>query len=102
MASRLSLHEELCKILGLRNVYFNPPASVKMKYPCIKYSLSGIDHKRADDSIYRNTNRYELVVIDSKPDSDIHEKLLASFPMCSFDRPYIADNLYHFTLTLYY
>lgn len=102
MASRLKLHEELCKLLGSRCVYYNPPESVKLKYPCIKYSLSGIDLKRANDKIYRNTNRYEVIVIELDPDGSIHEKILTSLPMCGFDRGYVADNLHHKVLTLYY
>ena len=96
------MHEGLCEILGSRNVYYNPPSSVSMKYPAIKYSLSDVDHKRANDGIYKNTNKYEIIVIDRNPDSDIHETILSSFPMCSFDRPYVANNLYHFILTLYF
>lgn len=102
MASRLSLHEELCTILESQNAYYNPPASVKMKYPCIRYSLSGIDIKHANDRIYKDTNRYEVIVISDDPDSNIHEKILRHFQMCRFDRQYIADNLYHKVLTLYY
>lgn len=102
MASRLSLHEELCAILESTNVYYNPPASVNMKYPCIKYSLSGIDHKRANDRIYKNTNRYEIIAIDRDVESGIPAKILDHFPMCRFDRQYVADNLYHFVFTLHY
>ena len=102
MASRLNLHEELCDILGNRRVYFQPPASVKMSYPCICYSLGNVDTKKADDINYKNTKRYEIVVIDPDPDSDIYEKILAHFTMCSFDRPYVADNLNHWVLNLYY
>lgn len=102
MASRLNLHEELCGLLGSRSVYFQPPSSVRMNYPCIKYSLSGIDSKSANDAKYNSVNRYELIVIDSNPDSDIHVKILNHFPMCRFDHPYVADNLNHFVLTLYY
>lgn len=102
MASRLKLHEEFCEILGTRQVYSQPPASVNMAYPAIKYFKSGMDHKYANNSIYKNTNKYEVVVMDYDPDSDIHEKILAHFPLCSFDRAYVADNLNHFALTLYY
>lgn len=102
MASRLKLHEELCEILGSNNVYYQPPASIFMKYPCIRYSRSGIDHKRANNAIYNNTNRYEVIVIDSNPDSEIPDNILAHFPMCSFDRGYVADNLNHYVLSLYY
>lgn len=102
MASRHELHEELCLILESRNVYYNPPEGLKMKYPGIKYSLSGMDHKRANNRNYKSTNRYELIVIDYDPESMIHEKILMHFPMCRFDRGYTADNLNHKVITLYY
>ena len=102
MASRLELHEELCEALGTRNVYFNPPESVKMQYDAIRYELGGKDLKRASDKIYRMTNRYEGVVITRRPDSPIPDKLLMRFEMCSFGRPYVADNLNHYPFTIYY
>lgn len=102
MASRLELHEELCELLGSRNVYYSPPESVKMSYPCIRYSLSGIQQDYANDEHYRDINKYEVIVIDPDPDSSIHLWTAHHFAMCSFDRAYVADNLNHFVLTLYY
>jgi len=102
MASRLNLHEELCTILGSKNVYFQSPASVKMQYDAIRYELGGKDFKRANNKIYNYTNRYEGVVITRDPDTTIPDKLLAHFEMCNFGRPYTADNLNHYPFTLYY
>lgn len=107
MASRIQLHNEFTNILGTRyskvsRVYFQAPEKNKMEYPCIKYSLSGIDTKRANDTIYLGTNKYEITVIDHNPDSKIPTTILARFPMCSFDRQYVAEGLYHTVLTLYY
>ena len=102
MASRLELHEELCEILGTKNVYFQPPESVKMNYPCIVYSRSGIDSKRANNGIYNSTNQYDVTVIDYDPDSEIPDKLLKHFQMCRFSRAFTSDNLNHTALTLYY
>lgn len=102
MASRLELHEELCAVLGTRNVYFQPPESVKMKYDAIRYELGGKDLKRANDRIYRNTNRYEGVLITRDPDTTIPDAILSHFEMCSFGRPYPADNLNHYPFTIYY
>lgn len=102
MPSRLDLHKELCTILGNRNVYYSPPASVLMKYPCIKYSLIGADQRQADDRNYKITKRYEIIVIDKDPESAIPDAILEHFQMCSFDREYISDNLNHSVLTLYY
>lgn len=102
MASRLELHEELCIVLGSRNVYFQSPESVKMSYDAIRYELAGKDLKRANDKIYLTTNRYDGVVITRNPDTTIPDNLLAHFEMCSFGRPYVSDNLNHYPFTLYY
>ena len=47
MASRLDLQSKLEKLLGNKNVYYQPPESLKMEYPAIRYSRSDIDSKYA-------------------------------------------------------
>lgn len=107
MGKRLELHEILCGIINITesngdtHVYFDPPASVKMKYPAIRYSRSNIRNDHADDSVYKQITAYEIVVIDDNPDSDIVEKI-SMLPMCTFNRHYKADNLNHDAFTLYY
>ena len=101
MASRLELHEKLCELLGSRNVYFQPPASVRMNYPAIVYSRNRIANVHADNEVYNQTYSYSLVVIDEDPDSEIVMKV-SKLPRCSFDRHYVADNLNHDSFTLYY
>lgn len=102
MGSRLNLHEELCELRGNRNVYFQPPASVRMNHPSIKYSRSGADQRHANDGIYNNINKYEVITMDFDPDSDMHDKMMNHFPMCRFERAYTADNIYHNVYTIYY
>lgn len=102
MGSRTDLHEELCELLESRNVYFQPPESTKLAYPCIVYSTSGVFKLNANNRLYRSRKAYEVIVIDYDPDSDIYDQILEHFPMCRFDRMYISDNLNHFVLTLYY
>lgn len=102
MASRLDLQTELETILGSRNVYFQPPASLRMQYDAIRYELGGKDIARANNRLYKFVNQYEGVVITRDPDTTIPDKLLSHFEMCSFGRPYTADNLNHYPFTLYY
>lgn len=102
MAKREELHEELCNVLGSRNVYFSTPEDVRMQYDAIRYELSGKDTKRASNRIYRLTNRYDGVVITRDPDTTIPDAILSHFEMCSFGRPYTADNLNHYPFTIYY
>ena len=102
MGSRLDLHEEFCTLIDSRNVYYQPPESTTMRYPGIRYSKNSPNLKRANDEIYHQINRYEVTVIDYDPDSEIPDKILRHFQMCSIDRTYVADNLNHTVLTLYY
>ena len=101
MGTRIQLQSLLETLLESRNVYFQPPPSVKIKYPCIVYSLSDIDTKFADNNPYSNSRRYQLTAIDPNPDSTIPDKL-ALLPMCIFDRSYTADNLNHYVFNIYY
>lgn len=101
MKRRLQLQHDLETILGSRFVYFQPPSSVKLSYPCIVYSLDDIDVKKANNRLYLSKKCYRVTVIDEDPDSDIPEKIL-EMPMCSFDRSYPADNLNHWVFILFY
>ena len=101
MANRLDLQSLLEELLGSRNVYYTPPESIKMQYPAIRYSKKKIESVHADDSKYLMRDCYELIVISRTPDHPVIKQLLAS-PYCSYDRPYVADNLYHDVLTIYY
>lgn len=101
MASRLKLQTMLEEILGSRNVYYNPPESVKMQYNAIRYSRKRINNTFANDSVYKQDDCYELIVIYRDPDSDIPMKI-SKLPRCNHDRQYIADNLIHDVFTLYY
>lgn len=101
MASRLELQSKLEELNGNRNVYYQPPASVKIEYDAIIYSKKDITYTHANDGKYSKTNCYEIIVVSRRPDSAVIDKLL-DLPYCSYDRPYVADNLYHDVLTLYY
>lgn len=98
---RLQLHEILCDILGSRQVYYQPPASVKMEYPAIVYSLDGADTKFASNKPYSHKRRYQVTYMDRKPDSPIYDKL-AALPMCLFERWFAANQLNHNVFNLYF
>lgn len=99
MGKRIELQALLKKMVP--NVYYQPPASVKMNYPAIVYSRKNIENTFANDSVYKQDHAYELIVIDRDPDSVIVDKI-SRLPTCSFDRHYTADNLNHDVFTLYY
>lgn len=97
---RLALSKLLRNILGTGNVYFQPPENVKIKYPCIVYNLSGKEKKYANNAAYIKRTQYSLTVIDTDPDSPIHERV-SDLPHCSFDRAYVSDNLNHWVYNIF-
>lgn len=101
MASRIELQKELESLLGSRHVYYQSPETVKMEYPAIRYSKSNINTKFANDKPYTHKNKYEIIVIDRKPDNPVIDKIL-NMSMSSYDRHFTADNLHHDVITLYY
>ena len=92
--SRIKLQNILEEILGSRNVYFQPPENIKMKYPAIVYSRSDIKNTYADNEVYKQDNVYQITVIDANPDSDIVKKI-SKLPMCRYNRNFKSDNLNH-------
>lgn len=101
MGSRLELQTLLESVLGSRNVYYQPPASVRMNYPAIVYFRSDIENDFANDSAYIQSLAYEVIVIDEDPDNNIVMRV-SQLPMCRYDRHYTSDNLNHDVFTLYF
>ncbi len=101
MKSRLELQSLLEELLGSRNVYFQPPESIKIKYPCIIYEKSDETNRFADNTHYARFKRYDITVIDKNPDSEIPDKI-ANLETAAFERQFIADNLYHNVYRIYF
>lgn len=101
MAQRMDLQRLLVDILGSDNVYFQPPSTVQMSYPCIVYNRDTAATDYSNNVPYRYKKRYQIMVIDKDPDSPIPDKV-AELPLCSFDRFFTADNLNHDVFVLYF
>ena len=101
MASRVDLQTMLENLSVKPHVYFDPPASVRMTYPAIVYSRSGIDNLYANNLVYGQFNSYSLTVIDEHPDGELY-KVVSKLPRCKWNRHYKADNLNHDVFTLFY
>ena len=96
---RLELQTLFEGILGSKNVYFQAPATTLMKYPAIRYSLSKIKSKRADNRRYTKETAYQVILIDKNPESPYVQSLL-NIKYCEFDRAYTAENLNHFSFII--
>ena len=101
MGSRLELQSIFEELLGSRNVYYNPPATLVMQYDAIRYSLGGIQPTHANNAKYSKMKRYEGIVISKKSDPEVVDKIL-DLQYTSLGTPYKADNLNHYPFTIYF
>lgn len=86
---------------AIATVYGQAPGAQDMRYPCIRYDNDSEDVMRADNIPYNITDRYMVTVIERLPDKPL-AKLVRELPMCSHNRSYPADNLYHTVYTIYF
>lgn len=98
---RILLQGRLEAIPGVKKVYFQPPATVKMVYPAIRYEVDRFWTANANNRAYRFHRRYTVTEIDRDPDSPIPGVIQTEFPMCEMTNAYAADNLYHRVFTIY-
>lgn len=104
--SRLALHDILIEILGTQGqtvsrVYFQPPSTVKLEYPCIIYSLSDQKDFFSGDRIYFGMNKYLVTIVDKNPDSLFPEKV-HDLPYSAFSTKFNKDGLNHTIYSLYF
>lgn len=98
---RIELHFKLVELLGSNNVYFQPPSTVKLSYPCIIYKRDTQSDHRADNRVYHMQRGYLVTVITADPDSNIPDKMM-TFQYSSFSTHFTADNLNHYVYSIYY
>lgn len=101
MERRLQLQNLFRNILKSDNVYFQPPQSRQMNYPCIVYTRDDIEIVKANNHNYLKQVRYTVTLIGADPESEYIDKLL-EIPYCSYDRSFKMDNINHDVFSLYY
>ena len=104
--NRLDLHDILIEVLGttgqeVSRVYFQPPSTIEMEYPCIIYRRSTRKDFFSNDRLYLGMKQYSITVVDEDPDSEIPDKVL-NLPYCSHNTTFAIDGLNHDVYTLYY
>lgn len=97
---RLELHYKLIDILGSQNVYFQPPPSKQMSYPCIVYSLIAPQTIHADNKKYFKHDAYSIVFMGKNIESDVPDRI-EELDYCMAERPYAKDNLHYFPFRIY-
>lgn len=94
MHSRQDLQNLLEATLGSKNVYYQPPESIKLKYPCIVYQLDKIKKNEADNKWYRIRTSYQATLIYKEADSTLPYEMV-KLDSCAHVQHFKSDNLYH-------
>lgn len=98
------LHSILTSIKGPKKVYYQPPSTERLVYPCLIYTLEKINTRYANGNRYLSVPLYTLLLIDYDPESIIQKEIMDLRGDChvKFNRYYTADNLNHWSYDLYF
>jgi len=100
MKTRSDLQLYLENVSGVK-VYFNPPETVQLTYPCIVYNRDYIYNHHADNKIHLQENRYVVNVLDKKVDGDIF-KIISKLPRCRYKNHSFKNGISQDSFTLYF
>lgn len=98
---RLEFHDVLVNVLGNGDVYFQPPPTLDMQYPCIVYERDNQSVKHSDNFAYNVRQRYQVTYIDQNPDGDPIDTL-SELPLSAFSRHFVTSGLNHDVFSIYY
>lgn len=103
MRSWNDLQQTLQELMGPDvKVWFQPPEGFKLSYPCIVFNRTNALTNYADNNPYRVTKRYTVTLMSKTADNEeLLDKLLL-FPMCTYDRQFINDNIVHDVFSIFY
>jgi len=103
MRSWSEFHQALQELMGSEvKVYFEAPENLKIKYPCVMISRSNALTDYADNKPYHITKRYTVTLMSRTSDNEEYLDKLLEFPMSTYDRQFINDNIVHDVFSIYY
>lgn len=84
-------------------VYFQPPASVRLVYPCWVIERESMQAIRADDRSYVYRPTYKCMFMNrDEPDPEILRIIPERYPRCSYRNHYVVDNIHHDVFSITY
>lgn len=93
--TRIELDAILRSTLGSDHVYFDPPESFKLKFPCIVYHDSGRIVWKADNGNYIKFKRYMLNYMTKDADDPMVDTI-EELQYCTMATPYTSDNVFYY------
>ena len=98
--SQKDLQTRLLKLAP--KAWFKRPPDNKMSYPCFIYRQSKPMVGRANNKAYLQIPCWNVIYITHTPSETIIPQMLEEFECCDFDREYEADELFHYSFTIYF
>lgn len=98
---REDFQEHLKKVFDGVEVYYMPPESIRMTYPCFVINLDHVDNLYSNGCIYSSRICFTVTYISRHVDDYIIGDMLNAQLYTSFDRVYVADNLRHYVFGVY-
>ena len=83
------------------HVYFQPPVSKKLTYPCIIYKLDNLNTRFADNGVYKLADEYSLTYVTRDP-NDPNFHAIAMLRYCTMTNTQSSDNLHHYYYRIYF
>lgn len=80
------------------HVYYQPPESVKMVYPCFIYKLDAVDEVYSSDKPYLYRDDFTVTYVTRDPEPEIVAGL-KNLKQVGYDRHYTAENLHHYVFS---
>jgi hypothetical protein len=100
--NRLELRDVLSSIMEDSgeepHLYFQPPETIKLEYPCMVYHLKTLTSRKANDKPYHKIIGFDITYITRSPASSVPSRMLSEQYM-NFDRYYTSENLHHYAYT---
>ena len=102
---RISFRNELVKHLpkdAKKNIYFDPPETTKLSYPCIIYHEQPPSVKGANNSHYVTHTAYRVTVIDKDPERQIAKEIDQTFKHSRIITYFTTQGLRHSVIEIFW
>jgi hypothetical protein len=84
-------------------VYFQPPSSVQLNYPCWVVERSKVYQPKANDKTYLFRPGYKCMYMNcDEPDPEVLEMISRRYERCQYQNHYVVDNVHHDVFLIYY
>lgn len=99
--SQQELHQLLSEFEGVTEAYFQKPGNLTLVPDYIVYEIDDEYMLRADDTVFAHLNRYTVTLVTRDQESPV-KQLIRGLPHVSFNRMFVAGQLYHFVYNIYF